>query len=245
MRQRVSLQSLFTLSVLAVGMFCGTVGLAYAYWHARQSLQSTVGITFQEIARQSADKAALLLAGEIEWVQRLAALPDPRASVEGAMLSAQANPQVERWREEQHRYFHSLAIVRTDGQLVGGRVNDATRGFYSRQPWWTAVVQQGHSWAGPLTVDEEGSGYWEVAVPIGERGAPVRGVLKVVIGTNRILSSILGSRLGRTGHMMLLDEHGAILACSARAQPSYTSSGESHTREDRGSCRPMDPGRPG
>ena len=32
--------------------------------------------------------------------------------------------------------------------------------------------------------------------------------------------------------MMLLDEHGAILACSARAQPSYTSSGESHTRED-------------
>ena len=229
MRQRVSLQSLFTLSVLAVGMCCGTVGLAYAYWHARQSLQSTVGITFQEIARQSADKAALLLAGEIEWVQRLAALPDPRASVEGAMLPAQTNPQVERWREEQHRYFHSLAIVRTDGQLVGGRVNDATRGFYSRQPWWTAVVQQGHSWAGPLTVDEEGSGYWEVAVPIGERGAPVRGVLKVVLGTNRILSSILGSRLGRTGHMMLLDEHGAILACSARAPNLHTPLPESLT----------------
>lgn len=222
MRQRVSLQSLVTLSVLAVGLVSGTVGLAYAYWHARQSLQTTVGITFQEIARQSADKAALLLTGEIEWVQRLAALPDLRASVEGAVPPEQAARQVDRWREAQHRYFHSLAIVRADGQLVGGRSSDSVRGFYARQPWWMMVVQEGHSWAGPLTVDDEGHGYWEVAVPIGERGEPVRGVLKVVIGTDRILSSILGSRLGRTGHMMLLDDHGAILACSALAPNLHT-----------------------
>ncbi|ULA60388.1 MAG: putative Histidine kinase [Nitrospira sp.] len=217
MRQRVSLQSLFTLSVLAVGLFSGTMGLAYAYWHARQSLQATVGITFQEIARQSADKAALLLAGEMEWVQRLAALPDLRASVEGAVAPAQAARQVERWREEQHRYFHSLVLVRADGQMVGGRLSEYARGFYTRQPWWTTVVQEGQSWAGPLTVDEQGHGYWELAVPIGERGESVRGVLKVVMGTDRILSSILGSRLGRTGHMMLLDGQGAILACSVLA----------------------------
>lgn len=217
MRQRVSLQSLFTLSVLAVGLFSGTVGLAYAYWHARQSLQATVGITFQEIARQSADKAALLLAGEMEWVQRLAALPDLRATVEGAVPPVQAARQVERWREEQHRYFHSLVLVRADGQMVGGRLSDYVRGFYTRQPWWTTVVQNGQSWAGPLTVDEQGHGYWELAVPIGERGESVRGVLKVVIGTDRILASILGSRLGRTGHMMLLDGQGAILACSVLA----------------------------
>ncbi len=234
MRQRVSLQSLFTLSVLAVGLFSGTVGLAYAYWHARQSLQTTVGTTFQEIARQSADKAALLLAGEIEWVQRLAALPDLRASVEGAVLSAETARPIERWREEQHRYFHALAIVRADGQLVGGRVSDSTRGFYTRQPWWTTVVQEGRSWAGPLTVDEEGHGYWEVAVPISERSEPVRGVLKVVIGTDRILSSILGSRLGRTGHMMLLDEQGAILACSVLAPNLHTPLPADVTRQGTG-----------
>ncbi len=234
MRQRVSLQSLFTLSVLAVGMFSGTVGLAYAYWHARQSLQSTVGITFQEIARQSADKAALLLAGEIEWVQRLAALPDIRASVERSLTPAQTALRVERWREEQHRYFHALAIIRADGHLVGGRVSDSAREFYSRQPWWTTVVQKGRSWAGPLTLDEEGKGYWEVAVPIGERDKPVRGALKVVIGTNRILSSILGSRLGRTGHMMLLDEQGAVLACSALAPNLHTPLPESVTQERTG-----------
>ncbi len=215
MRQRVSLQSLITLSVLAVGLFSGTVGLAYAYWHAKQSLHATVGITFQEIARQSADKAALLLAKEIEWMQRLSALTDIRASVEGALPVAQAALQFERWHEEQHRYFHSLAIVRADGQLVGGRLSDSTRTFYAQQPWWPIVFKDDRPWAGPLTVDEEGRGYWEVAVPIGGQGEPVRGALKVVIGTDRILSSILGSRIGRTGHMMLLAEDGSVLACAA------------------------------
>lgn len=215
MRQRISLQSLITLSVLSVGLFSGTVGLAYAYWHATQSLQATVGITFQEIARQSADKAALLLTREIEWVQRLSALPDIRASMEGAPPLAQTAPQFERWREEQHRYFHALAIVRVDGQLVGGRLSDSTRNFYTRQPWWPTVVKEGHPWAGPLTVDDQGHGYWEVAVPIGGQGEPVRGALKVVIGTDRILASILGSRIGRTGHMMLLAENGSVIACSA------------------------------
>ncbi len=214
MSQRVSLQSLITLSVLSVGILSGTVGLAYAYWHAKQSLQTTVGVTFQEIAHQSADKAALLLAKEIEWMQRLSALPDIRASVEGTAQVGQAALQFERWREEQHRYFHSLAIVRADGQLVGGRLSDSARAFYAQQPWWPTIFRDGRPWAGPFTVDEDGRGSWEVAVPIGGQGQPVRGALKVVIGTDRILSSILESRIGRTGHMMLLSDDGSVLACS-------------------------------
>ena len=56
----ISLQSLITLSVLSIGVLTGTVGLAYAYWQAKQSLYVTVGTAFQELARQSADKVALL-----------------------------------------------------------------------------------------------------------------------------------------------------------------------------------------
>ena len=217
MRQRVSLQSLITLSVLSVGILSGTVGLVYAYWHAKQSLHTTVGITFQEIARQSADKAALLLAKELEWMQRLSALPEIRASVEGASSAKQPTLQFEQWREEQHRYFHSLVIVRGDGQLVGGRQSESARTFYAQQPWWPVVFSAQRAWAGPLTVDGSGRGFWEVAVPIGGQGQPVRGALKAVIGTDRILSSIVGSRIGRTGHMMLLAEDGVVLACSMLA----------------------------
>ena len=214
MSPRVSLQRLITLSVLSVGILSGTVGLAYAYWHAKQSLQATVGITFQEIARQSADKAALLLAKEIEWMQRLSALPDIRASVEGTGQAHQPALQVEQWRKEQHRYFHSLVIVREDGHLVGGRASDSTRTFYTQQPWWRTLFEEGRPWAGPFTVDQEGHGYWEVAVPVGGSNEPVRGALKVIIGTDQILSSILESRIGRTGHMMLVADDGSVLACS-------------------------------
>lgn len=214
MSQRVSLQSLITLSVLSVGLFSGTVGLAYAYWHAKQSLQTTVGITFQEIARQSADKAALLLAKEIEWLQRLSALPDIRASVQQDGQAEQFHPRFEQWREEQNQYFHSLVIVRADGQLVGGQTSEVTRTFYTRQPWWPIIFQEKRPWAGPFTIDEEGHVYWKVAVPIGGQGEPVLGALKVVIGTDRLLSSIVGGRIGRTGHVMVLAEDGSVLACS-------------------------------
>lgn len=222
MSPRVSLQRLITLSVLSVGVLSGTVGLAYAYWHAKQSLQATVGITFQEIARQSADKAALLLAKEIEWTQRLSALPEIRAYLDGTAPVGQASVQVERWREEQHRYFQSLAIVRADGQLVGGRTSNSTRTFYAQQPWWPIVFREGRPWAGPFTVDEEGHGYWEVAVPVGGPDEPVRGAVKAIIGTDRILSSILESRIGRTGHMMLVADDGSVLACSVLPPSLHT-----------------------
>lgn len=222
MNPRVSLQRLITLSVLSVGVLSGTVGLAYAYWHAKQSLQTTVGITFQEIARQSADKAALLLAKEIEWTQRLSALPDIRASVGETAPVGPASVHLERWREEQHRYFQSLAIVRADGQLVGGRRSDSARTFYVQQPWWPIVFREGRPWAGPFTVDQEGHGYWEVAVPVRETNEPVRGVLKVIIGTDRILASILESRIGRTGHMMLVADDGSVLACSLLPPSRHT-----------------------
>ncbi len=131
--------------------------------------------------------------------------------------------QVEQWRAAQHRYYRSLSIVQADGQLVGSPTSDSTRTFYAQQPWWPTVFREGRPWAGPFTVDEEGRGYWEVAVPIGGQDEPIRGALKVVIGTDRILSSILGSRIGRTGHMMLLSDNGSVLAC-ATLQPGLHSS---------------------
>jgi hypothetical protein len=60
------------MSVLSIGVLKGSVGLAYAYWQAKQSLYVTVGTTFQELARQSADKVALLLTKEVSGSNGLA-----------------------------------------------------------------------------------------------------------------------------------------------------------------------------
>jgi hypothetical protein len=88
MSKPVSLERAITLPVLSVGLLLGTIGLVYAYWSAKDSLRRTVGSTFQELARQSADHVGLLLTKEIEWVERLSTLPVIHAAArQGAPVS--------------------------------------------------------------------------------------------------------------------------------------------------------------
>jgi PAS domain S-box-containing protein len=97
--------------------------------------------------------------------------------------------------------------------MTGGYTSDATRMYYTRQSWWQTVLEGRRSWVGPLTVDDDGRGYLEIAVPIGDETGDAIGVLKVVIGTQPLFGSIERSVIAETGHVMLLSESGAVLAC--------------------------------
>jgi PAS domain S-box-containing protein len=214
MRKSITLQGLITLSVLSLGLLLGTIGVSYTYWQAKASLRQAVGVTFQEIARQSAVNAGLLLTREVEWIERLSALPTVRtAARQGARLTFDA-PDLKRIREEQQRYFTSMVIVDRNGQPAGGVISDATRAHYRQQPWWPVVFDQGRVWAGGLHRDGGGRWQWEIAVPVRETAGPVIGALKVVIGREDLLASILQSRIGETGHVMLLDAAGMVVACA-------------------------------
>jgi PAS domain S-box-containing protein len=213
MSRRISLQSLITLSVLTIGLLSGTIGLAYAYWQAKRSLQASIGLTFQELARQSADKVGLILAKEIEWVERLSALPDVRGAARQGSRLVLDTPAFHKWREEQRQYFRSLVVIDRQGRSVGGVTSDATRTYYQRQPWWPVVFEQRRPWAGDLRVDESGRGFWEVAAPIIDEDGTALGALKVVIGKDELFASVLRSRIGETGHVMLVGEQGEVLAC--------------------------------
>jgi two-component system, NtrC family, sensor kinase len=213
MRKRVSLQRLITLSVLSIGLFAGTVGLGYAYWHAKHSLRTTIGFTFQELARQSADKVGLILDKEVEWVERLGAMPEVVEAVKAGTGLTFDRPAFQRWRNTQLRYFRSMVVLDRQGRSVGGVTSDATRTHYNLQPWWPVVFDQRRIWAGELGSDETGYGYWEVVVPVLEHGGDVVGAIKVVIEKDRLFASVLRSRIGDTGHVMLVNTQGAVLAC--------------------------------
>ena len=119
MRKRVSLQRSITLSVLSIGLLSGAFGLAYAYWQTKHSFREAIGLGFQELARQSADKVGLILEKEIEWVERLSSLPEVREAVrEGTRLTFD-QPVLERWKESQRPYFQSLVILDRRGRSVG------------------------------------------------------------------------------------------------------------------------------
>jgi PAS domain S-box-containing protein len=196
-----------------VGLLAGATGLGYASWHAKQSLRGIIGLHFQELARHSADKVALMLAKEVQWVERLSVLPEVREAVQQGVRLKLDQPALQRWREDQAQYFRSLAIVDRAGNLVGGLTSKATRAHYPQQPWWPAVFEQGLPWAGDFQVDARGQGYWEVAVPIGTEEGPVLGALKVAIGTDALFGPVLRTRIGKTGHMMVLGSDGQTLVC--------------------------------
>ena len=213
MRKRVSLQRSITLSVLSIGLLSGAFGLAYAYWQTKDSFREAIGLGFQELARQSADKVGLILEKEIEWVERLSSLPQVREAVrEGTRLTFD-QPVLERWKESQRPYFQSLVILDRRGRPVGGVTNENTRTYYSRQPWWPVVFEQRRLWVGKLRLDEKGYGDLEIAVPIIDESGAVLGAINAVIEKGQLLTSVLRSRIGGTGHAMLIGPQGTVLAC--------------------------------
>jgi PAS domain S-box-containing protein len=213
MRKRVSLQRSITLSVLSIGLLSGAFGLAYAYWQTKDSFREAIGLGFQELARQSADKVGLILEKEIEWVERLSSLPQVHEAVrEGTRLTFD-QPVLERWKESQRPYFQSLVILDRRGRSVGGVTNENTRAYYSSQPWWPVVFEQRRLWVGKLRLDEKGYGDLEIAVPIVDEAGAVLGAINAVIEKGQLLTSVLRSRIGGTGHAMLLGPQGTVLAC--------------------------------
>lgn len=217
MSKPISLERSITLPVLSVGLLLGAIGLPYAYWSAKDSLRRTVGVTFQELARQSAENVGLLLAKEIEWVEQLSTLPMIRAAARESAHVSFDSPELRKVREEQQRYFTSMMIVGREAQAVGSVASEATKAHYRQQPWWPVVFQDGRAWGGALNRNEQGRWYWEVAVPIREDDGRVTGALKVVIGRENFLDSVLRGRIGQTGHVMLVDEGGTVVACPLRA----------------------------
>jgi PAS domain S-box-containing protein len=213
MRKRVSLQRSITLSVLSIGLLSGAFGLAYAYWETKHSFREAIGLGFQELARQSAGKVGLILEKEIEWVERLSSLPQVREAVrEGTRLTFDQQV-LERWKESQRPYFRSLEILDRRGRSVGGAASENTKAHYSSQPWWLVVFDQRRLWVGELRLDEMGNGDLEIAVPIIDETGTVLGAVKAVIGKGQLLTSVLRSRIGNTGHAMMVGSQGRVLAC--------------------------------
>lgn len=213
MRKPVSLQRSITLSVLSIGLLSGAFGLTYAYWQTKHSFRAAIGLGFQELASQSADKVGLILEKEIEWVERLSSLPEVREAVrEGTRLNFN-QPAFQRWKESQRPYFRSLVILDRRGRSVGGASSESTRTYYKRQSWWPVVFDQRRSWVGELRLDDMGQGYLEVAVPIVDEAGSVLGALKAVIERDQLLTSVFRSRIGSTGHVMLVGPQGRVLAC--------------------------------
>jgi hypothetical protein len=102
MRKRVSLERSITLSILSIGLLLATIGLLYAYWHAKTALRDTIGVTFQELARQSANNVSPFSS------RTLSNLPDAKQSCRKRKLRREAETGDEDCRRIDLRFVSSL-----------------------------------------------------------------------------------------------------------------------------------------
>ena len=210
---RLSLQHSITLAILLISVLCGTLVLSFSYWQARQALQTTIGLHFQELARHSADKLSLILTKELHWIERFSMLPDVRNAITHDDRLSLRRPGLQEWRDNQRHYFRSLALITQDGRLAGGIASKSTRDYYAQQPWWPVVFEQGRAWTGDIQVGPKGQGFWEVVVPIRHEDQSVIGALKVSVGTDTLFDPALRLSIGETGNLMLVNETGSVLLC--------------------------------
>ncbi len=116
---RLSLQHSITLAILLMSVVGGTLVLSFSYWQAKHMLQTTIGLHFQELARHSADKLALILTKEIHWIERFSMLPDVRKAITHDDRLSLDRPGFQEWRENQRRYFQSFALIGSSSNRVG------------------------------------------------------------------------------------------------------------------------------
>lgn len=209
----LSLHQSIILFIFCTCVGAGILGLGFGYWEARHTLHPLTQAHFQEVAHQSADKLALLLTRELEWVQRLGTLPEIRNAVTRHYRLAWHDLVIPEGNTTHRGYFRSLVLVDRLGRLAGGVTTGSQPEYYQNTPWWPVVFHMGKAWSGNIRVGAQGQGYWELAVPIRDNQNRVVGALKGVVETDGLLVPALQQRIGRTGTMMVTQADGQALFC--------------------------------
>src|SRR2546425_12255931 len=132
-RSRRGLQKKFVASLLIVGFSPGIVALFATYLYSIQTIKTSIGGSFQQIATSTARRIEVMIDDEIDGVRQLAATPfTVRASVE----TANDSYRMEKPQAAQARLLQRSALwerYRTGGgPSVPPFIPRSTRAFFVR-----------------------------------------------------------------------------------------------------------------
>lgn len=221
----LSLHHSILMFIFCICVGAGILGLGFGYWEARHTLHALTQAHFQEAAHHTADKLALLLTRELEWVQRLSLLPEVRNAVTQNIQLSWHDLVTPEGNAAQRGYFRSFVLVNSQGRLVGGATTGSEREYYQHTAWWPVVVQMGKAWSGHIRIGPQGQGYWELAVPVRDTRDMVIGALKVVVEADGLFVPALQKRIGRSGSMMVMQANGEVLFCPLCTDPDSRNEG--------------------
>ncbi|MBI3815142.1 MAG: PAS domain S-box protein [Nitrospinae bacterium] len=237
-----SIQKRVIASILLVGTIPGIIVVALACLTSISTLKQSIGMNFQEMAKEAANKINLLLDREIQEAKSLALSSDVRVAVlkanqlyegkgEGEIqlqnLSHQINSSLSNYLEEYQNSkpdeYNSIFVTDRTGIIIAG-TERAEASYQGKENWWNKALNNG---SGKILIsgieydDRTQSNFISIAVPV-MNGGRVAGILKMIYKADELFSEITGIRIGETGHANLVTSDGTLIVCPIFPPKSHT-----------------------
>src|SRR4030066_1948840 len=234
-KKRGNIQKRVIASMLLVGTIPGILVVALTYLSGTNALKNSIGTNFQEIAKETAGKIAILMDKEVQEAQNLALSPYIRAAVleankryEGENntgIQKEPDEIQQRWtlsgylkeyQMQSIREYGSILITDSKGIIIAASDKPA-EDYHGEENWWRITFNQGKGrvFISGIAYDEDTQTYSiAIAVPIPDQdNEMVIGVLKIVYYVKEIFKAITNIKLGETGHANLVPSDGTLIVC--------------------------------
>lgn len=204
------------VSILVVGIVPLIFGLYLTYRDGTTTRRNSIGASFQEMAKETANKIDMIIKKEIVDAQRLAIIPDIHNIIRNKNYEkAEVTNYLKRFiGYYDEREVNSLVIVNTRGDYIIG-LDEVAKENYSHEKWFKDAFNNGKSkiYVGDLKFDDAlGMPLMSIAVPVIENKNTI-GVAMIKYRIDKLLEVINNVRIETTGHANLVDSTGTIIMC--------------------------------
>ncbi|MDH4101565.1 MAG: PAS domain S-box protein, partial [Nitrospirota bacterium] len=212
---KLGIQKKVVISFVIVGVLPLLVGLYLTYLDGKTSRRNSIGASFQEMAKETADKIDMVIGREVIDTQRLALSPNIRRAIKSKKSDPELTGYLAEFRNYDENAVHSLLVVDSGGRFVAG-VNESDRGDYHVENWFTGAYDKGKGgevYVGDLKREGDTDVYlMTIAAPVMDGGVAI-GLLVIRYSVDKLLSVINNVRMEETGHANLVDSSGTIIMC--------------------------------
>ena len=223
------IQRKIVTAILIVGVLPLILGIYLTYLNGRKNLRISIGIKFQEIAKQTANKVDMFIEQKILEAQGLTLSPIIRKVVENAnrsnkegkdtdtqLLNNDAANYIKSYQELHKEVYMAILLTDEKGAVIVA-TKDIEDHYQGDEGWWQITFNQskGGTFVSNFYLDKsEGEYFMDMAVPImDESGKKAIGTIKFIIKSLKIFQMIKDIQIDETGHAMLITSDKVILIC--------------------------------
>ncbi|MBI5182641.1 MAG: PAS domain S-box protein [Nitrospirae bacterium] len=213
-RVKKGIQKRIVISMLVIGIIPLVAGLYLTYLDGTYALRKSIGASFQEMAKETANKIDMVIKKEIVDVQRLAISPDIKDAIKNSYSNKKLINYINQFISSEEKDVYAIVVADEKGRYVSS-FKEGRKKDYSNERWFKEAFDSGNGkvYVGDLRHDSASEVYLtSIAAPVMDNGRAI-GVVVIKYKIDRLLEVINSVRIEKTGHATLVDSDSSILMC--------------------------------